>query len=120
MQCDPICFLCNLHPESIEHLLFECSFIKVIWERILAIFGCNRSILSFDAEVMWVSKICRKDRAKNRLLGMCFAESVYHIWLQRNSLIFTGNFKSGEPMIRDILFAVASRCSGSDRNLLIL
>ncbi|XP_021776079.1 uncharacterized protein LOC110739906 [Chenopodium quinoa] len=120
IQCDPACFLCNQSLETVQHLFFACDYSRAIWSQILKLLGFQRSVGCFDVELDWISKKCRKTRVKSRLLAMCFAESVYHIWLQRNALIFTGNLKSTDVVFKDIMFSVACRCHVKDRHLLIL
>ena len=61
---------------------------------------------------------CRRRQKKNKIYGMLFAETIYHIWMQRNQKIFEGKHKSPDELVNDIVFNVAARVNDSMKNLL--
>ncbi|XP_021747410.1 uncharacterized protein LOC110713262 [Chenopodium quinoa] len=116
IHCDPICLLCLQKAETVQHLLFECSYAHKVWKDVLKIQHYNRQILHIADEIKWLMKNCK---AKKGLLIMGFAETVYNIWIQRNSVVFNGVCKPAEIAVRDIVFNMACRCYESDYALLV-
>ncbi|XP_021732308.1 uncharacterized protein LOC110699125 [Chenopodium quinoa] len=118
ITCDPLCFFCASTAESVSHLFFECSYSASIWNKILQLLGFCRIGQRFDSEVLWVLQQGRRATAKGRLLLMCFAETIHCIWIQRNTLMFTGDYKPADIAFREVIFSVACRCIDSDRKYL--
>ncbi|XP_021763674.1 uncharacterized protein LOC110728323 [Chenopodium quinoa] len=109
-SCDPICFFCQNTCESVSHLFFYCPYSKTIWEQILKLLDVKKAVQPFHIEQQWIVKNCRKSSSKGRVYSMCFAEAIYRIWLQRNSLMFTGDCKPSETVFHDIIYHVVVRC----------
>ena len=116
IHCDPICLLYLQKAETVQHLFFDCSDAHKVWKAVLKILHHNRQILHFADEIKWLMKNCR---AKKGLLIMAFAEIVYNIWIQRNSVVFNGVCKPAEIVVRVIVFNMACRCNESDCALLV-
>ena len=60
-----------------------------------------------------------KDKTKAKLFGMCLCETVYGIWLERNSKVFANNRRSASMLHRQIVFRVACRLDDKERMMLI-
>ena len=71
-------------------------------------------------EALKVTEKCaRKKSPKAKIFTMCLSETVYGIWLERNSKVFTKTCKSERFLYRQIIFRVACRTKESERVLLI-
>ncbi|XP_056691281.1 uncharacterized protein [Spinacia oleracea] len=105
------CVLCSSVAESAEHLFFDCSFSSDIWQKILGVLGIRRSSFGFSQELSIAAHQSRKTGATATLYAMCFAETVYAIWLHRNLLIFSKTNKTPTQLVKEILFKVSCRCS---------
>lgn len=86
MVPDCFCPICGLHPETIEHILWECPSTMVVWME------CSRKVqkLSIVAtnDMSLVSTLMEKLEDEELLLVLCMA---HRIWLQRNSVVFGGH-----------------------------
>ncbi|XP_021741310.1 WAT1-related protein At5g40230-like [Chenopodium quinoa] len=111
MNCDPGCVLCDQKEENVQHLFFECNHSTAVWSKILCLLRIQRMPQKLNEELEWILKVCRNSRPRQKLIYMCFTESIYSIWLQRNSYILSGQIKSLELLVRDIVFRVA--CSNT-------
>ncbi|XP_056695796.1 uncharacterized protein [Spinacia oleracea] len=118
MQIDGVCCLCDASSETLDHIFFQCAYSSVIWHKILGLLKIGRSSLTFDQEVMQEAATCR--HPTQQLLGMCFSQSVYTIWLQRNKKNFTGDCERPEVVYRNIIFKVACRCNDVVKAKLII
>src|SRR4051812_16455382 len=46
------CLFCPCHPETLDHLFFTCSRMRLFWRRVI---GPHRCALPTSAEAAWVS-----------------------------------------------------------------
>ena len=65
-------------------------------------------------------KFSKKSGDRFKLYSMCFAEAVYHIWLQRNEMVFNQKCRPEATVVREVLFKVACRATDKQRHMLIL
>ncbi|XP_050217477.1 uncharacterized protein LOC126668315 [Mercurialis annua] len=103
---DEKCCFCNTASESINHLFFECSYSRGIWNRLLADMNINRDGVSWRREV---SFFVRRTKGKSRLAifrKSIFCAAIYHIWRARNDLIFNKNQVSEYHIYKSIRLAV--------------
>lgn len=111
--------LCDGDDESVQHLFFACSYSASIWSRVCQIIkiACSGDI--FDHEY---TKAIAKARGKSRqarLYTMCFTETIYAVWAQRNNKIFNGKCVECRQVVKDIIFKVACLCKEDDRQMLV-
>ncbi|XP_056685901.1 uncharacterized protein [Spinacia oleracea] len=131
---DSVCSLCHNTDESRDHLFFECSYSADIWSQVLQRSGIHRASVTWNEEVhysadiwsqvlqrsgihrasvtwneevQWVQKASRSTTSKARLCNSLFCETVYSIYLARNSKIFSNQFESSLCIVNRILFRVA-------------
>ncbi|KAK1394853.1 hypothetical protein POM88_013909 [Heracleum sosnowskyi] len=116
MVTNNICSLCGAAPESVEHLFFVCAYAKGIWSKVLDIIQFRRPVAGFKSKLEWAVKCERK----HQLYLMLFAESVYHIWIERNSKIFKEKVRTPAAVFRDILFKVAVRANADQQRMLMV
>ena len=97
------CPLCELCPDSHEHLFFECSYSALIWKDLkkrikkeawfdrwkeimedLITLPCNNNIMSI-------------------LRRLVIAASIYYIWSERNRRLFSDEKKSYKEVLKEII-----------------
>lgn len=113
------CVLCHQENESIEHLLFKCSYSQQIWQPILEKLQFQRFPMGFQAELQIMKKVGRRRTACCKLLSMAFAEGISAIWNARNKCVFDNVIKPCNTVIREIIFRVACRSKEDFRRLLV-
>lgn len=88
-RCAPsdICPICNSEVESIEHLLFFCSWARTVW------FGCkimfNGPCGSPNSAIQWTAKIYQalhKKEATAMVSKVAFI--AWNVWKSRNNFVF--------------------------------
>ena len=88
---DPICKLCRICPETVQHLLLDCSFASQVRERVFAEIGVwgtlppplNRSINDW-----WDATIAAIPRAGRRGASGAIIYSLWGTWKERNRRVF--------------------------------
>ncbi|CAN1851678.1 Putative ribonuclease H protein At1g65750 [Linum perenne] len=88
------CSLCMRHGESVSHIFILCPFVAPIWSRIssrLSIFGPLPDKLSEWIEG-WKGMNCGEAfKSMHRVVLHSF---IWHIWLERNDVIFRDSVAS--------------------------
>lgn len=81
---DPSCYFCS-QPETVDHLLFQCSTAKVVWATVAVCFGANNIPRSLTQCWEWCDRWLPMGK-KFHTLGI--AAICWAIWKARNSLCF--------------------------------
>jgi hypothetical protein len=70
--------------ETIQHLFFDCHFVKFIWRAIHVIFGIREPINVSDLQYNWLLNIESSHRTKmlTGAVAIC-----WEIWLSRNDTV---------------------------------
>jgi hypothetical protein len=88
---DPICKLCRIHPETVQHLLLDCSFAKSARDKI---FGWNGTIgvpppvLGHGLNSWWDGMVTTLQSGKRREANGAFIYTIWGIWKERNRRVF--------------------------------
>jgi len=91
IQCNPICSLCHIHPETAVHLLGQCSFSGSIWSVIFGryvIASRRPSPLEPSLEQWWLEEVTNKSKADATKLSSVIMCTWWRIWKERNNRIF--------------------------------
>ena len=88
---DPICKLCRIHPDTVEHLTLDCSFSTSVRERVFAWHGHigappppNGSGLN----AWWDLTIVGLPKAKRREASGAIIYSIWGVWKEHNRCVF--------------------------------
>ncbi|CAN1345508.1 Putative ribonuclease H protein At1g65750 [Linum perenne] len=82
------CSLCSLHEESVSHIFLHCPFVVPIWSRIrsrLSIYGPFPATIA-DLIEGWKGLNC--DESFKAIKGVWLHSFLWHVWLERNDVIF--------------------------------
>lgn len=91
-QADSTCLLCKTMEESRDHLFFECSYSKEVWQgTIKEMMGRRRCYKWLDVFQVVAKGI--QGRIVTMLLRYCFQAVAYAIWHERNVR------RAGEPSL---------------------
>ncbi|XP_048629176.1 uncharacterized protein LOC125600541 [Brassica napus] len=96
LNVDPLCLLCNTHPESRNHLFFECGFSADVWRKIAH--RCQLQPLTVWGDIILQLQRLLRDRDSRRLTLLAFQASVYWIWTERNTRLHQQLFKTPETV----------------------
>ena len=94
MNVDLACVLCTAcMRETSLHLLFRCPYAIAVWRGVASALQCQ--ILSTAASIKqtWYrswSRISQGGAMKRKLWAASFMCTMWHIWKQRNAVVFGG------------------------------
>lgn len=92
---DPLCPICRLETETLEHILWRCQLAKDVWiECSPQIHKCTSDEVEF---ILVLEKLlARLDEDQMHLV----ATVATQIWLRRNAVIFRGDFLDPSSLMR--------------------
>lgn len=83
------CVLCWRATEMSRHLLHNCKVTRTVWNTLLTMAGYNHIVYArWEDEVRWIVNACRGKGFKQTVLKLLYNGFVFHIWQQRNRVIF--------------------------------
>ncbi|XP_057247418.1 uncharacterized protein LOC130589840 [Beta vulgaris subsp. vulgaris] len=106
VPCRATCSLCDRDDESVQHLFFACAYSASIWRMVCQIICITSSGDTFDQECAKAIAKARGSTRQARIYTMCFSESIYAVWGQRNNKIFNGKCLDSSQVVKDIIFRV--------------
>ncbi|XP_059288237.1 uncharacterized protein LOC132041551 [Lycium ferocissimum] len=86
--------------ETLDHLFFKCSHSQFIWKTLLSWMGINRPIGFWEDEAAWMAQRTIRRNPLYTALGMTFAATVYHTWIERNTRRFQQQKRPKEEEVR--------------------
>ena len=100
---DPICPLCHIETESINHALRDCELIKPIWVQ-LEFQTINQAFFTQNTREWLVTNYKWGKPHPNRLSTSqtIFLYAIWKIWKQRNMLVFK-NKRPNPNLVQDII-----------------
>lgn len=96
--------------ESRDHLYFKCSYTSVVWLGVISKVGKAGLIpTDWPMIVEWVACALNRNARINILSKIALQASLYNLWIERNSRIYTQASKNTEDLISLITQVVRYR-----------
>ncbi|XP_043693164.1 uncharacterized protein LOC122643620 [Telopea speciosissima] len=116
---DTTCSLCLEAPETIDHLLFQCSFSKKIWKEIVTLNGFQRGPLSsWQEEIDWMVDHFEGESLINCIRRFSLASMIYRIWGERNYGVFKQRQQDYSAVLRHVIHDTRGRFSDVEKPVL--
>ncbi|XP_043694642.1 uncharacterized protein LOC122645400 [Telopea speciosissima] len=104
MLVDTSCVLCRNGVDCLDHLLFQCAFSAVVWKDILSLNGFRREpMCSWQEELQWLGTHSSGDSIPSRIRRFSFTSTVYRLWQERNSRLFSSCSNYEKSVIQRII-----------------
>ncbi|GJY19324.1 reverse transcriptase domain, reverse transcriptase zinc-binding domain protein [Tanacetum coccineum] len=100
------CLLCNMQPDSHDHLFFECAFSAQIWNHLKPYMRMFNIPPSLSSIVTFLVPLASKKSARVIIVKQVFAASCYFIWQERNNRLFAQQRRSSNQVIDSIISTV--------------
>ncbi|GKC86929.1 RNA-directed DNA polymerase, eukaryota, reverse transcriptase zinc-binding domain protein, partial [Tanacetum coccineum] len=95
----PLCKQCN---DSHEHLFFKCEFFKTIWDGVKDKMYLGRISNDWGDIVKRITDLPCNNSIRSVLRRFVLATSVYYIWKERNSRLFSSDIKKVDILLHNI------------------
>lgn len=109
LNIDGQCVLCQKSPETLHHLFFQCEYSAAIWSKVMQFSGDQRWNQNWPELIEWMAKKSRSTKDTDSYRNVLFVESIYAIWIQKNSKVFSNKLDSCSNVANRILFRAACR-----------
>ncbi|XP_058776993.1 uncharacterized protein LOC131651345 [Vicia villosa] len=104
------CSLYNEAAEDINHLLFSCMITHAIWKSVLEWLELEHVPLQWKEEITWIERHTKGKGFIHSTLKIAIAETVYGVWMYRNSRIFDANALTNHTkIVRNIIDTILYR-----------
>ncbi|GJY57254.1 reverse transcriptase domain, reverse transcriptase zinc-binding domain protein [Tanacetum coccineum] len=100
------CPLCDLVPDSHDHLFFECSFSSQVWYQVRALCGIDSISHRLADVIAFIVPISKGKTVISILSRIVVAATSYYIWLERNGRLFKKKTSSLDQIVQVILSMV--------------
>ncbi|GJR18473.1 putative reverse transcriptase domain-containing protein [Tanacetum coccineum] len=100
------CPLCDLVPDSHDHLFFECSFSSQVWSKVRVLCGMDDISPRLMDVVAFIIPISKGKTVVIILSRIMVAATSYYIWLERNGRLFKKNTSSLDQIVDVIMSTV--------------
>ncbi|GJX15534.1 reverse transcriptase domain, reverse transcriptase zinc-binding domain protein [Tanacetum coccineum] len=98
------CPLCDLVPDSHDHLFFECSFSSQVWSKVRVLCGMDAIPPHLSDVVAFIVPLSKGKTVVSIISRIVVAATSYYIWLERNGRLFKK--KTSTPgQIVDVIFS---------------
>ncbi|GJZ52112.1 RNA-directed DNA polymerase, eukaryota, reverse transcriptase zinc-binding domain protein, partial [Tanacetum coccineum] len=102
------CPLCLKVEDSHKHLFFDCDYSNTVWIEVQKILN-ERDLNNLNECMHKLSCLPCKKSIWSIVRRLCIANTVYHIWVERNSRIFNQMSMSSSNTTQSIIKSVRSR-----------
>ncbi|XP_058764654.1 uncharacterized protein LOC131638122 [Vicia villosa] len=84
---DGVCLYCN-ETETCAHLFLACRETRDFWLQVLNWSHNPHSPQAWTEKLIWITTTARGKSNRAKLLRICVAEVIYHIWIVQNNRVF--------------------------------
>lgn len=115
MSVSPSCLLCGTADESRDHIYFECSYSRSIWDSIFTQRNFNQPY-TFDEVIRWVHHSTPPGKIRT-ICKLLVQATFYVIWNERNKRLHTSVARHPHLIIKEIQVILKAKLYGMDQNV---
>ncbi|GJU66677.1 zinc knuckle CX2CX4HX4C containing protein [Tanacetum coccineum] len=108
------CPLCDLQPDTHEHLFFECRFSFQVWECVKSLTSITGIPSALNSIVDFIIPLAHRKSARSVTLKLVFAAACYFLWQERNNRLFKKTKRTQDQicgLIKDTVRLKLMSCS---------
>lgn len=115
MSVSPSCLLCGTADESRDHIYFECSYSRSIWDSFFTQRNFNQPY-TFDEVIRWVHHSTPPGKIRT-ICKLLVQATFYVIWNERNKRLHTSVARHPHLIIKEIQVILKAKLYGMDQNV---
>nr|GEU55460.1 reverse transcriptase zinc-binding domain-containing protein [Tanacetum cinerariifolium] len=96
------CPLCEICPDSLNHLFFECCYAKLVWKQLKKASDQISLPDRWDDIISTLASQIHNKSIKSVPRRLTLAACVYHIWQERSKRIFTNDKKRSNEVAAEV------------------
>ena len=110
---DPICKLCRIQPETVQHLCHECSFTRAVRDAVLADndlpIPTAASTVDRDFDGWWLHYIATYPKDKKRKASGIITYIIWGVWKECNRRVFSNTALNVADVVRLVKDEIEAR-----------
>ncbi|KAB1995715.1 hypothetical protein ES319_D13G179300v1 [Gossypium barbadense] len=99
-----------------DHIFFECSFSRKVWQPVLCLFSIYRTVGTWRQELTWAILRLKGKSLLVVIFKLVWSAYLYGIWRQRNKKYFGASFLTEDAILIQIKEIVWARLGGRPIN----
>ncbi|GJV04201.1 hypothetical protein Tco_1337770 [Tanacetum coccineum] len=100
------CSLCELQPDSHEHIFFECTFSSQVWNKLRSLAGLTNANPSMDSIIQLILPFAGRKSSRSVISKLVLAAAAYFLWQERNNRLFRKEKRSIDQVVDCIINSV--------------
>nr|GEX40952.1 hypothetical protein [Tanacetum cinerariifolium] len=96
------CSLCNVCPDSHDHLFFECQYSRTVWDKISSKGEMLNGLQKLSSVIRSMEAKSNKNTIWQVVNKLIIASTVYHFWNERNKRIFQNSNRTTNDLLKII------------------
>nr|GEV38763.1 reverse transcriptase domain, reverse transcriptase zinc-binding domain protein [Tanacetum cinerariifolium] len=100
------CLMCDLVPDSHDHLFFECVFSSHVWSKVHVLCGMESIPPRLIDVTTFITPISKGKMVVSILSRLVFTATSYYIWMERNRRLFKKKTSSPDQIVDVIISMV--------------
>nr|GEU74353.1 reverse transcriptase domain, reverse transcriptase zinc-binding domain protein [Tanacetum cinerariifolium] len=100
------CPLCDLVPDSHDHLFFECAFSSHVWSKVRVLGGMDSIPPRIIDVTNFINPISKSNTTVSILSRRVLAATSYYVWLERNGRLFKKKTLTSDQIVDVIISMV--------------
>ncbi|XP_019258261.1 PREDICTED: uncharacterized protein LOC109236524 [Nicotiana attenuata] len=102
INVEPECVMCKQENETRDHLFWQCPYATQVWNKMCRWLGKQHlGNGNWQQFLQWTIRQAKGKSSYAMTFRMIFAETVYHLWLERNRRVFEKKSRKEEQLTRD-------------------
>ncbi|XP_019264286.1 PREDICTED: uncharacterized protein LOC109241913 [Nicotiana attenuata] len=112
INVEPECVMCKQENETRDYLFWQCPYATQVWNKMCRWLGRQQlGNGNWQQFLQWTIRQAKGKSTYAMTFRMIFAETVYHLWLERNRRVFEKKSRKEEQITRDIAYVVSARAT---------
>nr|GEY48784.1 reverse transcriptase domain, reverse transcriptase zinc-binding domain protein [Tanacetum cinerariifolium] len=96
-----VCSLCEITPDSYEHLFFEFPFTQGIWNSVKGCTGLDTSPPNIYDIILSLMPTINRRNTINVVAKLVVASSAYYVWQERNWRLFKKDKRTPDQLVKE-------------------
>ena len=106
-----LCLLCGSQLETHEHLFFQCTASKQVWNLVQTKADIQVPVLPWDQLIVWLATNWKGNMLSMQIRKLCLSSMIYLLWRDRNQRFHTNSVSRLDEIALSIIEQVRLKLS---------
>nr|GEU30804.1 hypothetical protein [Tanacetum cinerariifolium] len=101
-----VCSLCEMQPDSHEHLFFDCPYYQQVWSHLKCFAGLNTTRPTFSHILDTLVPFTGRKSSRSVIAKLVVAVVAYYVWQERNHRLFKSCKRNANQLIKCVKVSI--------------